>query len=270
MSAIEAVERSAAGRAAPHEVRRHGARARQGARRRQGARAGVRGHRHRHAPRRPARVVHGAQGLVRPGRRAHLPAALADDPEGRGRAVGQGAPRQAVLPARSEGQGGAHEGNQARRRRSRFPAGASRRPIAAREALVARHLAQAHDRERAAAGSGSYHVAGVDEVGRGCLAGPVVAARRRARPGTPHRRARAIPSSCLPLRARSLYEAITRRAIAWAVASVESSRDRPPQHPSRVARAPCGRPCSRWCRCRKSCWSTRSASRIFRCRSGES
>jgi large subunit ribosomal protein L19 len=41
-------------------------------------------HRGRHA-----RVLHGAQGVVRPGRGAHLPAALADDSEGRGDAVGQ-------------------------------------------------------------------------------------------------------------------------------------------------------------------------------------
>ena len=32
--------------------------------------------------------------------------------EGRSRPLGEGAPRQAVLPARPEGQGGAHEGSQ--------------------------------------------------------------------------------------------------------------------------------------------------------------
>ena len=101
----------AAGRAAGDEVGRHRPRAREGARRRQGAHPDLRGRRHRPASRRHARVVHGAQGVVRPGRRAHLPAALADDPEGRSHAVGQGPPREAVLPARSEGQGGAHEGH---------------------------------------------------------------------------------------------------------------------------------------------------------------
>ena len=60
-----------------------------------------------------ARVVHGAEGLVRPGRRAHLPAALADDPKVEVDAVGQGPSREAVLPARPEGQGGAHEGRDA-------------------------------------------------------------------------------------------------------------------------------------------------------------
>ena len=114
MSAIETVERTQLVERPQMKSGRHRARAREGARGRQGTRAGVRGHRHRHAPRRRARLVHGAQGLVRPGRRAHLPAALADDPEGGRRAVGPGAPRQAVLPARSEGQGRAHEGNQAR------------------------------------------------------------------------------------------------------------------------------------------------------------
>ena len=39
-----------------------------------------------------------------------FPSALADDPEGRSHAVGQGPSRQALLPARTEGQGGAHEG----------------------------------------------------------------------------------------------------------------------------------------------------------------
>ena len=63
-----------------------------------------------HTPRRDAGFVHGPKGVVRSGRGAHLPAALADDFEGRSRALGEGAAREAVLPARSEGQGRAHEG----------------------------------------------------------------------------------------------------------------------------------------------------------------
>ena len=59
------------------------------------------------------RVVHRAQGVVRPGRRAHLPAALADDRQDRRRPRRQGAAREAVLPARPEGQGRAHEGTEA-------------------------------------------------------------------------------------------------------------------------------------------------------------
>ena len=75
---IETVERSQMSKRPAIKSGRHRARARQGARRRQGTHAGVRGHRHRHAPGRRARLVHRAKGLVRPGRRAHLPAALAD------------------------------------------------------------------------------------------------------------------------------------------------------------------------------------------------
>src|SRR5574338_453972 len=46
---------------------------------------------------------------------------------------------------------------------------------------------------------GFVYVAGVDEVGRGCLAGPVVAAADRER----------------------LYSRITREAICWSVVGVE-------------------------------------------------
>ena len=41
--------------------------------------------------------------------------------EGRGHAVGQGPPREALLPARSEGQGGAHEGQAASEKLRRGP-----------------------------------------------------------------------------------------------------------------------------------------------------
>jgi ribonuclease HII len=67
---------------------------------------------------------------------------------------------------------------------------------------------------------GFVHVAGVDEVGRGCLAGPVVAAAVVLHPD------RHIPGVCdsklvpAPERER-LYERILRHAIAWAVAGAE-------------------------------------------------
>ena len=62
------------------------------------------------------------------------------------------------------------------------------------------------------------HVAGVDEVGRGCLAGPVVAAAVVLDPG----RHIAGLSKLLPAADREeLYDVITRRAIAWAVGSME-------------------------------------------------
>ena len=65
---------------------------------------------------------------------------------------------------------------------------------------------------------GFYRVAGCDEVGRGCLAGPVVAAAVVLDPGRP------IPGVCdskmIPAAERErLYGVITRRALAWSVAS---------------------------------------------------
>src|SRR5205814_5653796 len=64
---------------------------------------------------------------------------------------------------------------------------------------------------------GFVHVAGVDEVGRGCLAGPVVAAAVVLHPD------RHIPGVCdsklVPANERErLFEQIVRAAIAWAVA----------------------------------------------------
>jgi ribonuclease HII len=67
---------------------------------------------------------------------------------------------------------------------------------------------------------GFVHVAGVDEVGRGCLAGPVVAAAVVLHPG------RHIPGVCdskvVPAEERErLYERILKHAIAWAVAAAD-------------------------------------------------
>jgi len=67
---------------------------------------------------------------------------------------------------------------------------------------------------------GFVHVAGVDEVGRGCLAGPVVAAAVVLHPD------RHIPGVCdskavpAPERER-LYDRILRHAVAWAVADAD-------------------------------------------------
>jgi ribonuclease HII len=65
---------------------------------------------------------------------------------------------------------------------------------------------------------GFYRVAGCDEVGRGCLAGPVVAAAvvldaRRPIPGV--RDSKLVP----PDERERLYDVIVRRAVAWSVAS---------------------------------------------------
>ena len=93
-----------------------------------------------------------------------LPAALADHrPRGR-RPVRPGASGEALLPARPEGQGRPDEGNQAdgvapRRDRTRdMP-----RPRADRAV------------ENGLRRWGFVRIAGADEVGRGCLAGPVMA-----------------------------------------------------------------------------------------------
>jgi ribonuclease HII len=67
---------------------------------------------------------------------------------------------------------------------------------------------------------GFNHVAGVDEVGRGCLAGPVVAAAVVLNP------ARYVPRVCdsktvTALERERLYVKITKTAVAWGVAAAE-------------------------------------------------
>lgn len=67
--------------------------------------------------------------------------------------------------------------------------------------------------------AGFVHVAGVDEVGRGCLAGPVVAAAVILHPDRP---IDGLADSKLvpPAERERLAEAVRRRAVAWAVAEV--------------------------------------------------
>jgi ribonuclease HII len=67
---------------------------------------------------------------------------------------------------------------------------------------------------------GFVNVAGVDEVGRGCLAGPVVAAAVVLNP------TRYVPRVCdsktvTALERERLYDRITRTAVAWGVAAAE-------------------------------------------------
>ena len=67
---------------------------------------------------------------------------------------------------------------------------------------------------------GFVYVAGVDEVGRGCLAGPVVAAAVVLDPD------RYIPRICdsktvTSLERAALYDRITHHAVCWSVISVE-------------------------------------------------
>ena len=69
---------------------------------------------------------------------------------------------------------------------------------------------------------GFVHVAGVDEVGRGCLAGPVVAAAVVLHPE------KHIPGVCdsksvAAAERERIFERIVRHAVAWAVAAAEPS-----------------------------------------------
>ena len=67
---------------------------------------------------------------------------------------------------------------------------------------------------------GFNYVAGVDEVGRGCLAGPVVAAAVVLQPGKYV--ARICDSKTVTALERvTLYRQITRTAVAWCVAAAE-------------------------------------------------
>ncbi|MGQ0734605.1 MAG: ribonuclease HII [Acidobacteriota bacterium] len=69
---------------------------------------------------------------------------------------------------------------------------------------------------------GFVHVAGVDEVGRGCLAGPVMAGAVVLDPG--RHIAGLADSKALTRDARErLYDEIVVRAVAWSVASAEAA-----------------------------------------------
>jgi ribonuclease HII len=77
--------------------------------------------------------------------------------------------------------------------------------------------------EKKAWDAGAVHVAGVDEVGRGSLFGPVVAAAVILDPGY---RLRGLRDSKLlePERRVVLAERIREHAIAWAIAAVDAAR----------------------------------------------
>jgi ribonuclease HII len=77
--------------------------------------------------------------------------------------------------------------------------------------------------EKSACAGGAEHVAGVDEVGRGALFGPVVAAAVILNPA--HRIRGLRDSKLVPAEHREeLAERIRERCIAWAVAVVDSAR----------------------------------------------
>ena len=74
--------------------------------------------------------------------------------------------------------------------------------------------------ENALRRQGFVYVAGVDEVGRGCLAGPVVAASVVLDPDCYIPRI-SDSKTVTALERERLYDRITRKAISWAVVSVE-------------------------------------------------
>ena len=82
-------------------------------------------------------------------------------------------------------------------------------------------------------------VAGVDEVGRGCLAGPVMAGAVVLDPG--RHIAGLADSKLLTAQGRErLYDTIVSRAMTWAVASAEPlGCPRKPGRPSRRLAARC-------------------------------
>ena len=101
-------------------------------------------------------------------------------------------------------------------------------------------------------------VAGVDEVGRGCLAGPVVAAAVILHPD------RYIPRICdsktvTALERARLYEKITRAAIAWGVAACRLRGRSTPSTSTRPRCERCSGPSSSWLRFPISSWSMPSA-----------
>jgi ribonuclease HII len=74
--------------------------------------------------------------------------------------------------------------------------------------------------ENAARRWGFYRVAGCDEVGRGCLAGPVVAGVVILDPGR-HIPGLADSKSITAIERERLYGLITRKALAWSVAAAQ-------------------------------------------------
>src|SRR3954466_10873683 len=107
---------------------------------------------------------------------------------------------------------------------------------------------------------GFYRVAGCDEVGRGCLAGPVTAGAVILDPDR-HIPGLADSKTITALERERLYIQITRRAIAWAVVSVapgeidEINIHRASLQAMRRAVMPTA-PCRIWC------WWTPSVFRI--------
>ena len=108
---------------------------------------------------------------------------------------------------------------------------------------------------------GFNHVAGVDEVGRGCLAGPVVAAAVVLEPGPLHAAGLRLEDRDARSSASGCTSASRATAVAWARgrrrARARSTRINIHQASLRAMQ----RAVLALARCPTSCWSTRSASR---------
>ena len=170
--------------------------------------------------RRDQRELHRPEGLGRRGRRADLP-----DPQPEHRLGGAGAPRpgtprQALLPAPAERQGSPDPGEA--------------------RALIMRAPVPTLAREAAAWAEGCLLV-GVDEVGRGPLAGPVVAAAVVFPAGCPRGTLRGLrDSKLLPPERRAR---LARRSAPAPSPSV-SARRRSPRSIGSTSAAPPRWPCA--------------------------
>ena len=185
--------------------RRYHSRTRQDQRRRQGAAAGFRRHRDCTQQHGDGREHHGSQGQFRPGRGAHFPHTRARDRPHRRGAYRTSTPRQVVLSQGSE--------------KAKPPACASANRLPAsfmRPANSAAPFRCEATLERELQARGFRAVAGVDEVGRGALFGPVVAGAVILSPDRP---VRGLNDSkqLEPEEREILAERIRERAVAWSI-----------------------------------------------------
>ena len=251
--------KGAADRAAADEGGRHGPRARAGQGRRQRAHPDLRGRDHQPAPRRRARArsrcarcrsARASSASSRCTRRSF---------EGGRRAIGQGPPRQAVFPARAEGQGGAHEGSEEDYRRQ-----CAQSAYSAYRCLGERRSARDGRSRTRSGATASWR--GRRRRSRPRLPGrPGDGRRRRARSRSAHPRAGGLEGAD-GSRARSAVRRDLSQVRAWAVSSVEPAEI----DASTSTRRRCGRcsaRCWRWPPCRMRCWWMPSAFRRCRWRS---